>query len=89
MPKVKSSNFAKLKQFVSEYGDTVFSTDGTILYCKICEVKVAAEKRFTVDQHVNREKHIRGLQAGERRMHQMLLYLQSMWKEPFLCISPY
>ncbi|PSN44743.1 hypothetical protein C0J52_10746 [Blattella germanica] len=46
--------------------------------------KVAAEKRFTVDQHVNREKHKRGLQAGERRMHQMLLYLQSMWKEPLL-----
>ena len=65
MPKVKTSTSAKLKQFVSEYGDTVFSSDGTILYCKICEVKVSAEKRFTVEQHVNREKHKRGLQAGD------------------------
>ncbi|KAJ4439888.1 hypothetical protein ANN_08017 [Periplaneta americana] len=32
-----------------------------------------AEKRFTVDQHVNREKHKRGLQAGERKKQQMLL----------------
>ncbi|PSN50909.1 hypothetical protein C0J52_05360 [Blattella germanica] len=57
---------------------------GLRLYCKICEVKVAAEKRFTVDQHVNREKHKRGLQAGERRMHkndQMLLYLQSIFNK--------
>ncbi|KAJ4428403.1 hypothetical protein ANN_24423 [Periplaneta americana] len=73
MPKLKTSNSAKLKQFVSEYGDTVFSSDGTILYCNICEVKVSAEKRFTVDQHVNREKHKRGLQAGERKKQQMLL----------------
>lgn len=73
MPKLKTSNSAKLKQFVSEYGDTVFSSDGTILYCKICEVKVSAEKRFTVDQHVNREKHKRGIQAGERKKQQMLL----------------
>ncbi|KAJ4425798.1 hypothetical protein ANN_27423 [Periplaneta americana] len=34
---------------------------------------VSAEKRFTVDQHVNREKHKRGLQAGERKKQQMLL----------------
>ncbi|KAJ4439531.1 hypothetical protein ANN_07655 [Periplaneta americana] len=51
----------------------VAGCDGTILYCKICEVKVSAEKRFTVDQHVNREKHKRGLQAGERKKQQMLL----------------
>ena len=37
-------------------------------------MKVSVEKRFTVEQHVNREKHKRGLQAGgERKMQQMLL----------------
>jgi hypothetical protein len=39
----------------------VFSTDGQILFCKICEVKVAAGKKFTITQHVSRDKHKQGL----------------------------
>lgn len=40
----------------------MFSTDGQILCCKICEVKVAADKKFTITQHVSRDKHKQGLQ---------------------------
>jgi len=31
--------------------------DGTMLYCKICEVKVSTEKKFIVSQHIKTNKH--------------------------------
>jgi hypothetical protein len=40
-----------LKQIVLEFGDDIFSTDGDILYCKICDTKLVAEKRFMVHHH--------------------------------------
>jgi hypothetical protein len=53
MPKVStcSSRSAKLRSFVQEFGEKVFSTDGEIFYCKLCDVKFTAEKLFTVQQH--------------------------------------
>lgn len=61
MPKIKSSNRSRLLAFIDEFGKDIFSTDGTVLFCKICEVKVAADRKFTVEQHVSRIKHINGL----------------------------
>lgn len=43
MPKVKPSKTSFLRELVSEYGAEEFSTDGSILFCKYCEVKVSAE----------------------------------------------
>ena len=57
MPKVKCFDSAKLRGFVKEFGEKYFSTDGIILFCKLREVKVTAEKRFTVQQHCNTAKH--------------------------------
>jgi hypothetical protein len=48
-----------LRGFVKEFGEKYFTTDGIILFCKLCEVKVTAEKRFTVQQHRNAAKHNR------------------------------
>jgi len=60
LPKVKSSCSKRLRSFVKEFGEHVLSTDGLIiLYCKLCEVKVGRERRFTVEQHMNTAKHIR------------------------------
>lgn len=70
MPKSKPSTSCHLKAIVSEYGDDIFSTDGKILFCKMCEIKVAAERKFTVVQHVGREKHIRAVQlASKKNLH--------------------
>lgn len=52
----------RLRGYVREYGSDVFSTDGQILFCKICEVKVAANKKFTITQHVSRDNHKQELQ---------------------------
>jgi hypothetical protein len=56
MPKVKCSDSVRLRGFVEEFGEKYFITDGKMLFCKLCEVKVTAEKRFTV-QHCNTAKH--------------------------------
>jgi hypothetical protein len=57
MPKVKCSDSVRLRGFVKEFGEKYFTTDGIILFCKLCELKVTAEKRFTVQQHCNTAKH--------------------------------
>jgi hypothetical protein len=57
MPKVKCSDIARLHGFVKEFGEKYFTTDGIILFCKLCEGKVTAEKHFTVQQHCNTAKH--------------------------------
>jgi hypothetical protein len=56
MPKVKCSDSVRLHVFVKEFGEKYF-TDGIILFCKLREVKVTAEKCFTVQQHCNTAKH--------------------------------
>ena len=57
MPKVKCFYSAKLRGFVKEFGEKYFSTNGIILFCNLREVKVTAEKRFTVQQHCKTAKH--------------------------------
>ncbi|KAL4153650.1 hypothetical protein QTP88_001483 [Uroleucon formosanum] len=47
--------------FVLEYGTDIFKTDGSILFCKLCEVKVNSDRKFVVTQHVNTEKHKRAV----------------------------
>jgi hypothetical protein len=42
MPKMKCSDSAKLKGCIQESGEQHFSTDGKILFCKLCEVRVTA-----------------------------------------------
>jgi hypothetical protein len=39
----------KLRGFIKEFGDKYFSTDGEILFCKMCEVKVTADKCAVID----------------------------------------
>ena len=48
MPKQKVSTASHLRRHVTQFSEKVFSTDGTILFCKVCEVKVTADKCFTV-----------------------------------------
>jgi hypothetical protein len=48
MLKVKCSESEKLRGFVEDFGEEYFSSDGTILLCKLCEIKVTAGKRFNV-----------------------------------------
>lgn len=46
--------------YVSKFGEEIFSTNDSILYCQMYNIKVAAEKKMNVNQHVTRD--IRGLE---------------------------
>jgi len=48
MPKEKKTQISRLRSFILEFGDNVFSADGRILFCKICEIKVEYERRSSV-----------------------------------------
>lgn len=61
MPKTKQCATNRLNSFVLEYGTDIFKTDGSILFCKLCEVKVNSDRKFVVTQHVNTEKHKRAV----------------------------
>lgn len=88
MPKIKPSKPCHLRKIVSEFGENVFSTDGIILFCKLCETKVSADKRFTVIQHIGRDKHKRAAElAKKKREGSQLLLAESssvvLSKKPF------
>lgn len=57
MPKVKACTSKKLDSFVKEFGSDVFSTDGSILFCKACEKSVNFEKKYFISQHLETSKH--------------------------------
>lgn len=54
-----SSCSNRLKSFVNEFGNDVFSTSDLLLYCNLYETKVGFKRCFTVEQHLKTVKHIR------------------------------
>lgn len=48
MSKAKQSTTSRLKSFMLEYGTDIFKTDGTILFYKLCKVKVNNNRKFIV-----------------------------------------
>ncbi|KAL4154240.1 hypothetical protein QTP88_002065 [Uroleucon formosanum] len=61
MPKVKPIKSAILKNYVSEFGDVIFSSDGSIVFCKMYEMQICADKRYIVTQHLKTDKHSRAV----------------------------
>jgi len=46
MPKVRVSKAEKAKNYVLEFPNEHFQTDGKILYCSACEKSVSIEQQF-------------------------------------------
>ncbi|XP_003746085.1 uncharacterized protein LOC100908137 [Galendromus occidentalis] len=57
MPKVAVPRNSKPESYVRFYGSEELSTDGRVLFCKICVREVRATRKFSVSQHVSRIKH--------------------------------
>lgn len=57
MGKVKKTTSEKLNGFVTSFGKGLFTTDGKILMCKVCEKFVTADRHSQVQQHVETSKH--------------------------------
>jgi len=82
MPKYKVSNNNRLNLFVNHFGKEVFSSDGTVLFCKICEVKGAADKQFIIEQHISRKKHVNGVELKKKNQKQSTSKTQRLITEP-------
>jgi hypothetical protein len=67
MLKTKKSNSAKLRQYVKDFGSDLFSTDGIILYCQVCEKSINADTKFQVSQHIETGKHANNLRKYNER----------------------
>lgn len=54
----KKSNREKMQSYIHEFGGyKTFSTEGKMLFCKLCETAVSCERKSLVRQHVQTEKH--------------------------------
>jgi len=83
MPKVKNLNL-KLKKIVREFGENVLMTDGNIIFCKLCEVKINSDKKYNVQQHIGREKHKEALKKLEAAKHNAVQpFIQQFCKSDF------
>jgi len=83
MSKIKCSDTARLHTFILKFGEEVFSTAGIVIICKICGVKIASEKNFTLKQHIASGKHVRALQvynARKLKIRQQHKYLSQTQK---------
>lgn len=65
MPKING----KINQYISEFGKNIFSTDGIILFCEVCETKVGVDRRFIVLQHLKTEKHKLAVKRQQDRIN--------------------
>lgn len=73
--KAKNKIFNRLCAFVLEFGNDVFSSDWSVFYCKIYDIRVTAEKRFTI-LHLSGDKHIYYRNKSENhkdKMHKIKL----------------
>lgn len=85
-PKLKAYN--RINDFVNEFGNTIFLADKSVLHCKICYIKVSAEKRFTVIHHIIKTvKHIQRInrqQLLKLTKNNLNLFLSQKKKQPFM-----
>jgi hypothetical protein len=71
------SDSSRLIGFVQEFGEKYFSTDGNILFCKVCEISVMAEQRFRVRQHCEPAKHQKNLHLQSMKQNRQALLLEN------------
>lgn len=58
---VNSSLSSRLRSYGREFGENMFSVDGQIVLCKLCEVRVSYDKRYLITQHIKIEKHFKSV----------------------------
>lgn len=77
MPKIKENSDSFLRRMACDKPD-IFTCDGSILFCKICNENVCAKQKSQVDQHCGGKKHKKNLDRkneGNRTTTQTLLTL--------------
>lgn len=72
MGKVKATTGAKCRQYVSEFGDEVFSTDGKVILCKLCNKAIICERRSQVLQHLKTTIHESSAARAQKKSQQLI-----------------
>jgi len=61
MSKCHSSVSTLLRQWIALYNKTdhiIFTTDGAIVYCQLCDKKIVYTKKCQIQQHVDTTLHV-------------------------------
>jgi hypothetical protein len=82
MPKDESSLSSRLRNYVREFGENIFSTDGQIILCKLCEVKVCHDKRYSITQYIKTDKHLKSvnLRKNKQRDFQIVFTINHLYR---------
>lgn len=60
MPKIRNSVPTLLKNWIAFYNKTdhtIFTTDGSVVFCQLCDKKIVCTKKFQLQQHVDTALH--------------------------------
>lgn len=56
MPPTKKKSQTLMESWIKGY-PAQFTTDGTVVYCKVCDKRIPCSKKYQVDQHINTASH--------------------------------
>lgn len=71
MPPVKLRLSTQLSIYVRE-NEGVLTTDGLVLFCVACEIRISADTRFQVTQHLKTAKHLKNVSLKKSAKQYML-----------------
>lgn len=72
--------------YVREFRENIFSSDGQIILCKLCEVRVSHDKRYSIAQHIKTVKHLKSVnlcQAKKQNFQSLFINNTVQNKDPF------
>jgi hypothetical protein len=66
MPKISKTISSKVSQYVNEFPNETFKSDGQVLLCVACEKPVSTTQRSLIIQHIATRKHKESIQRKEK-----------------------
>lgn len=57
MPPIKKDTKSLMESWIKSYPGQ-FTTDGSVIFCKICDKRIPSSKKYQIDQHVSTASHI-------------------------------
>lgn len=72
MPKTARTTSSVLRNLISSFGEDILSTDGSVLFCKICSKAINGKKKYFVDEHVKSAAHMNRVKSSSTKKAQMI-----------------
>lgn len=76
MPPVKKNSQSLMESWIKNYPDQ-FTTDGTMIFCKVCEKRIPSSKKYQIDQHVSTASHLAAKLKPAKCRQQLLTHISS------------